>query len=100
MKTKLTLNELKAMKGYALIDLNATWCGPCRMLKPVLEKLDTEIADVEFYGIDVDDNPEFAEAFGVSSIPCVILVKDGQEVSRSVGFKPYEQMKNFINNSK
>ena len=100
MKTELTLIELKAMKGYALIDLNATWCGPCRMLKPVLEKLDTEIADVEFYGIDVDDNPEFAEAFGVSSIPCVILVKDGQEVSRSVGFKPYEQMKNFINNSK
>ena len=100
MKTNLTLNELKEMKGYALIDLNATWCGPCRMLKPVLEKLEGETPDVEFYGIDVDDNPEFAEAFGVSSIPCIVFVKDGKEVSRSVGFKPYPEIKKFIEGSK
>ncbi len=100
MKTNLTLNELKTMKGCALIDLNATWCGPCRMLKPVLEKLEGETPDVEFYGIDVDDNPEFAEAFGVSSIPCIIFVKDGKEVSRSVGFKPYGEIKKFIEASK
>ena len=100
MKNNLKVNELNEMKGYAVVDLNATWCGPCRMLKPVLEKLETEISDVEFYGIDVDDNPEFAEAFGVSSIPCVLFLKDGKEVARSVGFKPYEQMKSFINNSK
>ena len=100
MKTNLTLNELKNMKGYAVLDLNATWCGPCKMLKLVLEKLDNKIDDVEFYGIDVDDMPEFAEEFGVTNIPCVIFVKDGKEVSRSVGFKPYDQMKNFINNSK
>ena len=100
MKTELTLTELKNMKGLALIDLNATWCGPCRMLKPVLEKLDGEMDDVEFFGIDVDDKPEFAEEFQVSSIPCVILVKDGKEVARSVGFKPYDQIKNFINQCK
>lgn len=100
MKTELTLNELKEKKGLVLLDLNATWCGPCRMLKPVLEKLDGEMTDVDFYGIDVDDMPEFAEEFGVSSIPCVILVKDGKEVARSVGFKPYDQIKNFINQYK
>ncbi len=100
MKNNLKVNELNEMKGYAVVDLNATWCGPCRMLKPVLEKLEGEISDVEFYGIDVDDNPEFAEAFGVSSIPCVLFLKDGKEVARSVGFKPYDQMKSFINNSK
>ncbi len=100
MKTNLTLEELKNKSGVSVIDLNATWCGPCRMLKPVLEKLESEITDVDFYGIDVDDNPEFAEAFGVSSIPCVIVVKNGKEVSRSVGFKPYDQMKSFVNNSK
>ena len=100
MKTNLNVNELEGMKGYAVVDLNATWCGPCRMLKPVLEKIEGEITDVDFYGIDVDDNPEFAEAFGVSSIPCVLFLKDGKEVARSVGFKPYPEMKNFINNSK
>lgn len=100
METNLTLNDLKTMKGVAVIDLNATWCGPCRMLKPVLEKLEGEITDVKFYGVDVDDNEDIAAHFNVSSIPCVIVVKDGEEVSRSVGFKPYEQMKNFINQSK
>lgn len=100
MKTELTLKELKEKKGVTLIDLNATWCGSCRMLKPVLEKLDGEIEDVDFYGIDVDDKPEFAEEFGVSSIPCVILVKNGKEVARSVGFKPFDQMKNFVDQYK
>ena len=100
MRTNLTLKELKENKGVSVIDLNATWCGPCRMLKPVLERLEGEIKDVEFYGVDVDDNPDFAEAFNVSSIPCVIVVKDGKEVARSVGFKPYDQMKNFINQCK
>ena len=100
MKNNLKVNELNEMKGYAVVDLNATWCGPCRMLKPVLEKLEGEITDVKFYGVDVDDNEDIAAHFNVSSIPCVIVVKDGEEVSRSVGFKPYEQMKNFINQSK
>ena len=100
METNLTLTELKNMKGVAVIDMNATWCGPCRMLKPVLEKLESELTDVKFYGIDVDDNEDFAQAFNVSSIPCVVVIKDGEEVSRSVGFKPYEQMKSFINNCK
>ena len=100
MRTNLTLEELKGMKGVAVVDMNATWCGPCRMLKPVLEKLEGEITDVEFFGVDVDDNPEFAEEYQVSSIPCVILFKDGKEVARSVGFKPFEQMKNFVNQYK
>lgn len=100
MRTNLTLDELKGMKGVAVVDMNATWCGPCRMLKPVLEKLEGEITDVEFFGVDVDDNPEFAEEYQVSSIPCVILFKDGKEVARSVGFKPFEQMKNFVNQYK
>ncbi|MBR6072042.1 MAG: thioredoxin [Acholeplasmatales bacterium] len=100
MKTNLTLNELKNRTGVSVVDMNATWCGPCRMLKPVLEKLEGEYNDVEFYGVDVDDNPEFAEEFGVSSIPCVILVKDGKEVARSVGFKPFDQMKNFVDQYK
>ena len=100
METNLTLNDLKTMKGVAVIDLNATWCGPCRMLKPVLEKLEGEITDVKFYGVDVDDNEDIAAHFNVSSIPCVIVVKDGEEVSRSVGFKPKAMLENWIDSNK
>lgn len=95
-----TLNNLNEIKGVALIDFNATWCGPCRMLHPVLEKLDQEISDVEFFEVDVDDNSELAEKFNITNIPCVIIVKDGVEVSRSVGFKPEAQIRQFINSSK
>ena len=95
-----TLNNLNEIKGVALIDFNATWCGPCRMLHPVLEKLSGEITDVEFFEVDVDDNGELAQRFGITNIPCLIMVKDGKEISRSVGFKPEAQIKAFINNSK
>jgi len=95
-----TLNNLNEIKGVALIDFNATWCGPCRMLHPVLDKLEKEISDVEFFEVDVDDNSELAEKFNITNIPCVIIVKDGKEVSRSVGFKPETQIRQFINASK
>lgn len=95
-----TLNNLNEIKGVALIDFNATWCGPCRMLHPVLDKLEKEISDVEFFEVDVDDNSELAEKFNITNIPCVIIVKDGKEVSRSVGFKPEAQIRQFINASK
>ncbi|MBR5411031.1 MAG: thioredoxin [Clostridia bacterium] len=71
-----------------LVDFNATWCGPCRMLKPVLEQLAEERPDVKVVSVDVDEAPELAEEYDVSSIPCVVLMKNGQEADRSVGFMP------------
>ena len=75
-----------------LVDFNATWCGPCRMLKPVLEELAAERPDVSVVGIDVDENMDLAEEFEVFSIPCVVLIKDGAEAERSVGLVPKEQL--------
>ena len=95
-----TLENVKDLKGYALVDFNATWCGPCRMLHPILEKLDNEISDVDFYEVDVDDNMELAANFNVSNIPCLVILKDGKEIARSVGFKPENMIKQFIVNSK
>ena len=79
-----------------LVDFNATWCGPCRMLKPVLETLSAERPDVTVLGVDVDENPDLAEEFGVFSIPCVVLIKDGAEVDRSVGLVPKEQLESML----
>lgn len=81
----------------ALIDFSATWCGPCRMLAPVLEDLSEKMAGkLDFFNVDVDEVPELAQKFGVSSIPCLVLLKNGQAVSQSVGFRPADQIKSWI----
>ena len=81
----------------ALVDFSATWCGPCRMLAPVLEDLSEKMAGkLDFYNVDVDEVPELAQEFGVSSIPCLVLMKNGKPVSQSVGFRPGDQLKAWI----
>ena len=92
-------NQVEASK-IALIDFSAEWCGPCRMVGPVVEQLSNEMKDIEFFNVDVDDDLELAEKFGIQSIPALILLKDGKEVSRSVGFKPKAMLENWINSNK
>lgn len=79
-----------------LVDFNATWCGPCRMLKPILEEIAEEREDVTIVGIDIDQNMDMAEEYGVFSIPCLILFKDGAEADRSVGLVPKEQVLSLL----
>lgn len=73
-----------------LVDFNATWCGPCRMLKPTLDQIAAERPDVKIVGIDVDENMDLAQEYGVFSIPCLVLFRDGGEADRSVGLAPKE----------
>ena len=75
-----------------LVDFNATWCGPCRMLKPILEDVAAQRPDVKVVGIDVDENSDLAEEYDVFSIPCLVLFKDGAEADRSVGLVPKERL--------
>ena len=75
-----------------LIDFWATWCGPCRMIAPVIEEIASERSDIKVGKVNVDDEGELATAFGVSSIPTVVLVKDGKVVAQSVGYRPKEQL--------
>ncbi len=79
-------------KSLMLVDFWATWCGPCRMLGPVIEQLaeDYEGKDVIIGKVDVDENPELAQRYGVMSIPTVLLLEDGKEIDRKVGVMPYE----------
>ncbi|MBR0514662.1 MAG: thioredoxin [Clostridia bacterium] len=83
--------------AVAIVDFSATWCGPCRMMAPVLEELSEEMSGkADFYNLDVDEAPEVAAKFGISSIPCLVLLKNGQAVSQSVGFRPGPQIKAWI----
>ncbi len=79
-----------------LVDFNATWCGPCRMLSPILESVADENDKFNFAAVDVDDNNELAANYGVSSIPCLIIFKDGKEIKRSVGFLPKEELESML----
>lgn len=76
-----------------LVDFWATWCGPCRMVAPVLEEIAEEYADRVVVGkINVDDEPELAAKFGIMSIPTIMLIQDGEIKETVVGFRPKEQL--------
>ena len=82
------VNEAKKADA-AVVDFNAVWCGPCRMLAPVLEAVSEELGDrVSFYSVDVDECPELAAEYRVQSVPCLVLMKNGEFVDQSIGFKP------------
>lgn len=73
-------------KNVKFIDFWAPWCGPCRMMNPVIEELEHELKDkVEFVKVNVDEQPDFASKYGVMSIPTYVIEKEGKEVGRKVG---------------
>ncbi len=73
----------------AVVDFSASWCGPCRMLAPVLEGVSEKFqGQVDFYNVDVDDAPDLAAEYRIQSVPCLVLLKDGELADQSLGFKP------------
>lgn len=75
-----------------LLDFYADWCGPCRMVLPIIEEIAGERDDVVVAKVNVDDEPELAERFGVFSIPALFVLKNGKVVNKSTGAKPKEQI--------
>lgn len=80
------------IKRKVLVDFYADWCGPCKMLGPVLEK----ITDIDVVKVNVDEYNDLARKYGVMSIPCLVLFNNGSEVKRNVGFIPEAKVREFI----
>ena len=80
--------EVMAYQGTVLLDFYADWCGPCRIVAPVLEEIAQEDAQLKVCKINVDEQPELAMQFQVTSIPLLVVVKDGEIVGKSLGAKP------------
>ena len=90
--------EAETKEGLVLVDFWATWCGPCRMQAPILEKLYQEFSEDELkiLKMDVDENPETARAFGIMSIPTLLFKKDGQVVKQVAGVHTAAQIKAIV----
>lgn len=89
-------DEVKGASGLVVVDFWAEWCGPCKMLAPVMEELSREMTDVKFCKVDVDAELSIAMAYKVVSIPTLAFFKDGQYIGQSVGYQPKEAVKERI----
>lgn len=95
MVKKISSKEFQSMdkSGVAVVDFSANWCGPCKMLAPVLEDVSEEMeGKISFYNIDVDENSSLAIEYGITNIPALLILKDGQKQAIEVGFQPKESL--------
>ena len=88
--------QLKQSTKPVVIDFHATWCGPCKILSPILEELQEEMEEVEFVKLDVDHFPEISGANQVMGVPTVVIIKDGEVKDRFVGVQPKDTIKEKI----
>lgn len=86
------MSEVLEAKGTVLVDFYADWCGPCRMVAPIVEEISNEREDVIVGKINVDESSEIAVKYNVMSIPTLIVFKDGKEYERIIGYKPKDSI--------
>lgn len=97
INTNEFVNEVEYKEGVVVVDFFATWCGPCKMLSPVFESLAEEMEDqAGFFKVDIDESMDLAQRFTVTTVPTVIVFKDGQEKDRLVGFIPKKSLKEKV----
>ncbi len=96
------ISELEKVtsEGLVVVDFFATWCGPCKMLSPVLEQINEDRSDVKIVKVDIDNNMDLAKKYGIMSVPTVILFKDGKEVDKKIGFMPKDMITEWLNEYK
>lgn len=83
--------------GKVLVDFHAEWCGPCKMLAPILEQLASSVQNLKIIKVNIDDHYELAQSFKVMSVPTLLLYKDGQMIDQRMGFQTLEMLIEWVN---
>ena len=97
LTTETFEKEVLQYQGKVLVDFFATWCGPCRMLAPILEEIAEELeGQMNFYNVDVDESSNLAMQYGIMSVPSIVVFKNGEKVAQSVGVQPKEKLLAFF----
>ncbi len=87
--------------GLTVVDFSASWCMPCRMLKPILEKVEDQMyEEVDFFSLDIDESEEIAKRYRIFSVPTIVCFKEGKKIDSLVGLNSYEDIVAFINRCK
>ncbi len=89
-------DEVLNSEKKVLLDFYADWCGPCRMVSPIVDEIAEERKDIKVGKINVDEQPQLASQFQVMSIPMLVIIKDGEIVNQVVGYKPKEQIEALL----
>lgn len=85
--------------GLVLVDFYAVWCGPCKMMHPVIEELSNN-SDIKIIKVDVDKHEELARKYAVMSIPTLVLFKNGEVIEKNIGFTPKDILESWVENNK
>ena len=98
--TDENFNKETSIDDLVVVDFFATWCGPCKILGPILERVSEELPDTKIVKVDVDECENTAKQFGIMSIPTLVFLKNGEEIARNVGLVNQETLIELINQHK
>jgi len=96
MGDNLDFDDLINNETLTVVDFSATWCMPCRMLKPILERVTEEFDDVDFFEIDIDENEEIAKRYRIFSVPTLMAFKQGKIIDSLVGLNSFDEVLAFV----
>ena len=94
--TTKTFDEIINSEGLTVVDFSATWCMPCRMLKPIIEKVESKLEEFKFFNLDVDNEEEIAKRYRIFSVPTIVCFKNGKKIDSLVGLNSYDDIIEFV----
>lgn len=100
LKTDEFKTAVLEQSNLSVIDFWATWCGPCQMLSPIVDEVSKEFENVNFYKVNVDEEPDLTMQFSIKSIPTLVFIKDGKTVDLAIGLISKEELMDFVKRNK